>query len=66
MLLPSLRAAPRGGRAELHGRLAELLPGVEPERLVSHHLPLSTAGRPCGPGGGCWRGRAVAHQPAHR
>ena len=43
MLLPSLRAAPRGGRAELHGRLAELLPGVEAERLVSHHLPLSTS-----------------------
>ena len=43
MLLPSLRAAPRGGREELHGRLAELLPGVEAERLVSHHLPLSTA-----------------------
>ena len=42
MLLPSLRTATRGGRAELHGRLAELLPGVEPERLVSHHLPLST------------------------
>ena len=42
MLLPSLRAAPQGGRAALHGRLAELLPGVEAERLVSHHLPLST------------------------
>ena len=42
MLLPSLRASTRGGRAELHGRLAELLPGVEAERLVSHHLPLST------------------------
>ena len=42
MLLPSLRAAPRGGRAELHGRLQELLPGVQAERLVSHHLPLST------------------------
>ena len=43
MLLPSLRAAPRGGRAELHGRLAELLPGVQAERLVSAHLPLSTS-----------------------
>lgn len=42
MMLPSLRAAPQGGRAELHGRLAELLPGVEADRLVSHHLPLST------------------------
>jgi geranylgeranyl reductase family protein len=42
MLLPRLRASDRGGRAELHGRLAELLPGTEPERLVSHHLPLST------------------------
>ena len=43
MLLPRLRASARGGRAELHGRLAELLPGVEAERLVSHHLPLSTS-----------------------
>jgi geranylgeranyl reductase family protein len=43
MMLPSLRAAPRGGRTELHSRLSELLPGVQPERLVSHHLPLSTA-----------------------
>jgi flavin-dependent dehydrogenase len=50
MLLPSLRAAPRGGRAELHGRLAELLPGVDAERLVSHHLPLSTARPPLRPG----------------
>lgn len=50
MLLPSLRATPRGGRAELHGRLQELLPGVEAERLVSHHLPLSTA-RPRQPPG---------------
>jgi flavin-dependent dehydrogenase len=50
MLLPSLRAAGRGGRAELHGRLAELLPGVEAERLVSHHLPLSTARPPLRPG----------------
>ena len=43
MLLPSLRAAGRGGKAELHGRLLELLPGVQAERLVSHYLPLSTA-----------------------
>ena len=50
MLLPSLRAAPRGGREELHGRLAELLPGVEAERLVSHHLPLSTSRPPLQPG----------------
>ena len=50
MLLPSLRAADRGGRAELHGRLAELLPGVEAERLVSHHLPLSTSRPPLRPG----------------
>ncbi len=50
MLLPSLRAADRSGRAELHGRLAELLPGVEAERLVSHHLPLSTARPPLRPG----------------
>jgi len=41
MLLPSLRNAPRGGRAELHGRLQDLLPGVRAERMVSHHLPLS-------------------------
>ena len=50
MLLPSLRASPRGGRAELHGRLADLLPGVEAERLVSHHLPLSTWRPPIAPG----------------
>ena len=50
MLLPSLRASARGGRAELHGRLQEMLPGVEAERLVSHHLPLSTA-RPRQPRG---------------
>ncbi len=47
MLLPTLRAAPKGGKAELHGRLLEMLapllgPGFAPERLVSHHLPLST------------------------
>ncbi|MCW2615937.1 MAG: geranylgeranyl reductase, partial [Frankiales bacterium] len=51
MLQPSLRPAPRGGREELHGRLRELLPGVEPERLASHHLPLSTW-RPRQPPGG--------------
>ena len=50
MLLPSLRAAPRGGRAELHGRLEELLPGVRAERLVSHHLPLSSVRPPLRPG----------------
>ena len=47
MLLPSLRAAPRGGKAELHERLLSMLEplhgsGFAPERLVSHHLPLST------------------------
>jgi menaquinone-9 beta-reductase len=50
MLLPSLRAAPQGGRAELHGRLAQLLPGVRAERLVSHHLPLSSVRPPLRPG----------------
>jgi geranylgeranyl reductase family protein len=50
MLLPSLRAAPRGGRAELHGRLVELLPGVQAERLVSHHLPLSSSRPSARPG----------------
>jgi geranylgeranyl reductase family protein len=50
MLLPRLRATGRGGKAELHGRLRELLPGVEAERLVSHHLPLSSA-RPRQPAG---------------
>jgi geranylgeranyl reductase family protein len=50
MLLPSLRAKERGGRAVLHGRLAALLPGVTAERLVSHHLPLSTS-RPRQPNG---------------
>ena len=43
MMLPSLRAAPRAGRTELHSRLGELLPGVQAERLISHHLPLSTS-----------------------
>ncbi len=46
MLLPHLR----GGKAELHGRLQELLPGTQAERLVSHHLPLSTV-RPHQPRG---------------
>ncbi len=50
MLLPRLRATGRGGRAELHGRLRSLLPGVHAERLVSHHLPLSTS-RPHQPAG---------------
>ncbi len=51
MLLPRLRDSARGGRAELHGRLGELLPGVQAERLVSHHLPLSTwrPPQPAGP-----------------
>ena len=49
MLLPSLRAKD-GGRKVLHGRLQELLPGVRAERLVSHHLPLSTS-RPRQPDG---------------
>lgn len=46
MLLPQLRAAAAGdgrsGREALHGRLRELLPGVQPERLLASHLPLST------------------------
>ncbi len=42
MLLPSLRAVGGSGRAVLHERLVELLPGTEAERMVSHHLPLST------------------------
>jgi menaquinone-9 beta-reductase len=50
MLAPSLRAHEQGGRAVLHGRLTELLPGVRAERLVSHHLPLSTH-RPRQPAG---------------
>ena len=50
MLLPALRAKPRGGRAELHEGLTALLPGVVAERLVSHHLPLSSA-RPQQPAG---------------
>lgn len=50
MLLPRLRATGRGGKSELHGRLAELIPGVQAERLVSHHLPLSTF-RPRQPAG---------------
>ncbi len=50
MLLPRLRESGRGGREQLHGRLAELLPGVQAERLVSHHLPLSSARPPTTPG----------------
>ena len=49
MLLPSLKAG-QGGREALHGRLLELIPGIEPTRLRSHHLPLST-GRPALPPG---------------
>ena len=71
MLLPRLREAQarqgRSGREVLHGRLRELLPGVEAERLVSHHLPLSTSRpRPAAGAGPAGRRRAVAHQPAHR
>lgn len=50
MLLPALRGTGRGGRAELHGRLEELLPGTDAERLRSHHLPLSTSRPRQGPG----------------
>jgi geranylgeranyl reductase family protein len=50
MLLPSLKGRPEGGRRALHDGLAELLPGVRAERLVSHHLPLSSA-RPRQPRG---------------
>ncbi|HVM26542.1 MAG TPA: geranylgeranyl reductase family protein [Mycobacteriales bacterium] len=50
MLLPALRAKDAGGREVLHGRLAELLPDTAPERLVSHHLPLTTS-RPRQPDG---------------
>ena len=50
MLLPNLRAVPRG-RDALHERLVELLPeAAGAERLRSHHLPLST-GRPVQPDG---------------
>lgn len=50
MLLPNLRAMPRG-RDALHERLVELLPEAHgAERLRSHHLPLST-GRPVQPDG---------------
>jgi len=49
MLLSSLRATD-GGRDALHSRLLELLPGIEPTGLRSHHLPLST-GRPALPPG---------------
>ena len=50
MLLPSLRGHPEGGRQALGDGLAELLPGVHAERLVSHHLPLSSV-RPRQPRG---------------
>ncbi len=50
MLLPRLRATGQGGRAVLHGRLEQMLPGVRAERLVSHHLPLSSS-RPRQPAG---------------
>ncbi|WP_246064556.1 NAD(P)/FAD-dependent oxidoreductase [Nonomuraea longispora] len=50
MLLPRLRAVGAPGRQVLHGRLAELLPGLHPRELRAHHLPLST-GRPA-PGAG--------------
>ena len=50
MLLPELRAEPQGGRRALEDGLAELLPGVEAERKVSHHLPLSRV-RPPQPAG---------------
>lgn len=42
MLLPALRKADGGGRRELLARLDALLPGLDPTRLVSHKLPLST------------------------
>ncbi|WP_184988162.1 NAD(P)/FAD-dependent oxidoreductase [Sphaerisporangium rubeum] len=50
MLLPNLRATGRPGREVLHGRLAELLPGLSARDLRAHHLPLSN-GRPV-PGAG--------------
>ena len=50
MLLPSLRAVPGSAKQALHGRLLELLPGIEPTRLRSHHLPLSSS-RPAQPDG---------------
>jgi geranylgeranyl reductase family protein len=50
MLLPNLRAMPRGKDA-LQDRLVELLPeAAGAARLRSHHLPLST-GRPAQPDG---------------
>lgn len=45
MLLPQLRATGLPGREVLHGRLAELLPGLPARDLRAHHLPLSP-GRP--------------------
>jgi geranylgeranyl reductase family protein len=50
MLLPALRSQSGGGRRALHDGLTELLPGVQAERLVSHHLPLSSS-RPRQPRG---------------
>ena len=50
MLLPALKRHAEGGRRALHDGLAELLPEVRAERLVSHHLPLSSA-RPRQPRG---------------
>ena len=50
MLVPTLRAKEAGGREVLHGGLRTMLPGVRAERLVSHHLPLSTS-RPRQPDG---------------
>ncbi|MEX2289379.1 MAG: NAD(P)/FAD-dependent oxidoreductase [Mycobacteriales bacterium] len=42
LLLPALRAKEGGGRRALHDGLEELLPGLQAQRLVSHHLPMST------------------------
>lgn len=54
MLLPRLQQAAAqggGGRRVLHDRLVELLPDAAgAERLISHHLPLSTARPPQPPG----------------
>ncbi len=43
MLLPHLQARGDAPKEYLHRRLVELLPGTEATRLVSHHLPLSSA-----------------------
>jgi geranylgeranyl reductase family protein len=42
MLLPRLQEAGSHSKELLEARLRELLPGVEPTRLRSHHLPLSS------------------------